>query len=137
MPPPPPPPPPYLLTQRDAPTDQSPEFKEFLKGSVEPGTPGLVMPRVQHQVEPRYTSDAMRAKIQGTVIVHAIVLPDGTVDRALATSAKFTGNSIGETMNEVMDSAMAAAKAWTFTPGTLKGQPVAVHVQFVLEFRLH
>ena len=36
-------------------------------------------PEVLNEVKPQYTADAMRAKIQGTVMVECIVQPDGTV----------------------------------------------------------
>ena len=37
------------------------------------------MPSVLTEVKPSYTADAMRAKIQGVVMVEAVVLPDGGV----------------------------------------------------------
>ena len=45
------------------------------------------MPRNIRQVKPVYTAEAMRARIQGTVIVECVVLPDGSVSNArVATS---------------------------------------------------
>ena len=54
---------------------------EFLKGAYSAGTPGLVSPNLLATSQPRYTSDAMRAKIQGVVEVEAVVGTDGTVVR--------------------------------------------------------
>ena len=35
--------------------------------------------RRSYQPKPKYTADAMRAKVQGTVVMSAVVMPDGTV----------------------------------------------------------
>ena len=40
---------------------------------------GVTLPRVLREVKPQYTSDAMRAKIQGTVLLECVVRPDGSV----------------------------------------------------------
>ena len=40
---------------------------------------GVTTPRVLREVKPQYTSDAMRAKVQGTVLLECVVQPDGTV----------------------------------------------------------
>ena len=47
-------------------------------GVYQPGN-GVTLPRVLHEVKPQYTSDAMRAKVQGTVLLQCVVRPDGTV----------------------------------------------------------
>src|SRR5205814_1673264 len=47
-------------------------------GVYQPGN-GVTVPVLVREVKPQYTSDAMRAKIQGTVILECIVRPDGTV----------------------------------------------------------
>jgi protein TonB len=55
-------------------------------GAYEPGN-GVSMPRNIRRVKPVYTAEAMRARIQGTVIVECVVLPDGSVSNArVATS---------------------------------------------------
>ena len=94
------------------------------------GTARLVQPIVKFQPDPTYTSDAMRAKIQGTVMVAAVVELDGTVGSAHIVQ------SLDETYG-LDDAALEAAKRWTFEPGTLDGKPVRVSVTLTLEFRLH
>src|SRR5207253_10628790 len=47
-------------------------------GVYQPGN-GVSLPRVLHEERPQYTSDAMRAKVQGTVLLQCVVRPDGTV----------------------------------------------------------
>ena len=47
-------------------------------GVYRPGS-GIVNPRPIHRLDPEYTTEAMRAQINGVVWVEAVVLPDGTV----------------------------------------------------------
>jgi TonB family protein len=73
-----------LLTSRVAATSQAAD-DEFTRGTYTEFTPDLVKPRVVRQPEPKYTSDAMKAKIQGDVLIDAVVGIDGTVIRARIT----------------------------------------------------
>ena len=43
----------------------------------ETSEPGLTMPRVVSEARPSYTGEAMRARIEGTVSLTAVVQPDG------------------------------------------------------------
>ena len=43
---------------------------------------GVSTPRLIREVKPGYTSDALRARIQGVVRLQAIVAPDGSVSAA-------------------------------------------------------
>jgi TonB-like protein len=45
----------------------------------EAGTPGLSLPTVVQEVRPKYTAEAIRNLIQGTVLLTAVVMRDGTV----------------------------------------------------------
>lgn len=92
--------------------------------------PKVVQPRVIRSVQPKYTSEAMRNKLQGTVEVEAVVGTDGRVMRARLK------NSIDSRFG-LDDNALEAAKNWVFEPATLNGQPVPVAVQLTLEFRIH
>jgi TonB family protein len=97
-------------------------------GAYEPGN-GVSMPRPIRQVKPVYTAEAMRAKIQGTVIVECVVLPDGSVGNArVAKSLDQASGLDGE--------AIKAARQWRFVPGMLRGQPVSVYVTIELAFTL-
>lgn len=93
-----------------------------------PKEPGMAWPRVVREIMPRYTQDAMRAKIQGTVEMDAVVLGDGTIGAARVTKG------LGYGLDEA---ALAAARLWLFDPGKLNDQPVATKVVLQLEFRLH
>ncbi|HSK10323.1 MAG TPA: TonB family protein, partial [Vicinamibacterales bacterium] len=50
----------------------------FGGGAYQPGA-GIDLPQVLREVKPQYTAEAMRAKIQGVVLLEAVVMPDGTV----------------------------------------------------------
>ena len=97
-------------------------------GAYRPGS-GIELPRVLREVKPQYTSDAMRAKVQGTVWLEAIVMPDGSVGRV----------SVVKSLDPVFgldEEAVKAARQWRFAPGTRLGQPVPVIVTIELTFTL-
>jgi TonB family protein len=107
-----------------------PAGAEFGVGAEKEGTPGLVLPALKIKVDPTYTSDALRAKLQGTVKVEAVVEADGTVGEA----------RVVDSLDQVFgldEAALAAVKKWQFQPGTIDSRPVRVLVALVLEFRLH
>jgi protein TonB len=97
-------------------------------GAYRPGN-GVEQPSVLRQVRPNYTADAMRAKVQGVVLVEAVVLSDGTVGEARVV------RSLDSTFG-LDEEALKAAKQWRFVPGTRFGQPVAVLVTIELTFTL-
>jgi TonB family protein len=100
---------------------------DFAKGALVQGTPRLTPPKVLHMVQPKYTSEALREKIQGQVIVQLIVDAEGAVSNA----------RIIEGLSPDLDEqALAAVRQWRFEPGTLDGQAVRVACFATLEFRL-
>lgn len=130
-------PPPDVLTPPaiQAPTPQPPAVREpqdddFLKGAYEMNTAGLVKPVLVKGAMPRYTPEAMRQKLQGTVEIDVIIGTDGTVTKARVKVSL-------DKLYGLDESALETAKQWTFTPGLLKDEPVAVHTILKLEFRLH
>jgi TonB family protein len=97
-------------------------------GAYRPGN-GVELPRLLREVKPQYTADAMRAKIQGTVMLEAIVMPDGTVGSV----------EVVRSLDGVFgldQEAIKAARQWRFVPGTRFGQPVPVIVTIELTFTL-
>ena len=90
---------------------------------------GVVSPIPIYQPKPKYTADAMRAKVQGTVIMSAVVLPDGTVTDIHVTRSLDQSFGLDE-------EAKKTAAQWRFRPGTRLGQPVAVRIQIELDFNL-
>jgi protein TonB len=90
---------------------------------------GVEPPRILQKVDPRYTAEAMRAKVQGTVIVQAIVRPDGSVTDVEVIK------SLDPTFG-LDQEAVRAARQWRFHPGTRLGEPVSVRISIELAFTL-
>ena len=97
-------------------------------GVYRPGN-GVTLPRVLHEERPQYTSDAMRAKVQGTVLLECVVRPDGSVGDVQVI------RSLDPTFGLDQQAVMAARK-WRFAPGTRLGEPVAVLITIELTFTL-
>jgi periplasmic protein TonB len=97
-------------------------------GAFRPGN-GVNLPQPLKEVKPQYTADAMRAKVQGTVLLECVVLPDGSVGNVEVV------RSLDSTFG-LDQEAIKAAKQWRFKPGTRFGEPVAVLVTIELTFTL-
>jgi periplasmic protein TonB len=97
-------------------------------GAYRPGN-GVLLPKLLRDVKPQYTADAMRAKVQGTVIVECVVLPDGSVGKVEIIKSLDSAFGLDQ-------EAIKAAKQWKFIPGTRFGEPVAVLVTIELTFTL-
>jgi TonB family protein len=97
-------------------------------GVYRPGN-GVTLPVVLREVKPQYTSDAMRAKVQGTVLLECVVKSDGSVGDVKVM------RSLDSTFGLDLE-AMKAARNWRFRPGTRQGEPVAVLVTIELTFTL-
>jgi TonB family protein len=97
-------------------------------GVYRPGN-GVTLPRVLREVKPQYTSDAMRAKVQGTVLLECVVNPDGTVGEVQVVRSLDRAFGLDQ-------EAVKAARQWRFAPGLRLGEPVAVLVTIELTFTL-
>jgi periplasmic protein TonB len=97
-------------------------------GTYRPGN-GVTTPVVLREVKPQYTSDAMRAKVQGAVQLECIVRTDGTVGDVKVV------RSLDPVFGLDLE-AMKAARQWRFRPGMRQGEPVAVLVVIELTFTL-
>ena len=62
--------------------------------AVVPGN-GVESPRLRRQAKPRYTADASAAKVQGTVVLTAVVLPDGTPAHIVVRRSVWSFDSSG------------------------------------------
>lgn len=115
-----------------------------VEGGVVGGTPGgtgserapsgplrvggnVKAPRVLARPQPAYNEVARRARIQGIVILEAVIDKQGNVERVKV----IRGLPMGLT-----ESAVDAVKKWKFRPGTLNGQPVDVIFNLTVNFRL-
>ena len=99
---------------------------------VEPTGPirvgGDVKPPVKiNAPAPQYTEIARKARIQGVVIVEAIIEKDGTVSNVKVLKGLPMG---------LDQAAVDAVKSWRFQPATLNGKPVAVIYNLTINFQL-
>ena len=97
-------------------------------GAYRPGN-GVEVPTLVRDVKPQYTAEAMRAKIQGIVLLECIVMPDGNVGEVRVR------RSLDPTFG-LDQEAIKAARQWKFRPGTRFGEPVPVIVSIELTFSL-
>lgn len=89
---------------------------------------GIENPLVLREVQPKYTPEAMRAKIQGRVTLQVVITKTGAVgDVKVVKSLDPMG---------LDQEAIRAAKSWLFKPATRQGQPVDVYAQLELDFRI-
>jgi len=100
----------------------------FGGGAYRPGN-GVTAPTLVKQVTPRYTPDAMERKIQGTVVLEAVVDRDG-IPAEIRVVRSLDAHGLDE-------EAIKAARQWRFTPGRLGDTPVDVLVRIMLDFRIH
>jgi TonB family protein len=95
--------------------------------AYEKDEPGLTMPRALAMAKPSYTRAALDAKIEGVVVVSAVVGRDGTLGELKVVAP----------LDPDLDSeALRAAREWRFAPGMKDGKPVAVRVTLELTFAL-
>jgi periplasmic protein TonB len=90
---------------------------------------GVESPQLVRQVRPAYTAEAMRAKVQGTVLVQCIVMKDGTVGEAHVIKSL-------DSVFGLDQEAVKAARQWKFIPGRKMGEPVNVQISIELTFTL-
>jgi len=90
-----------------------------------PYRPEMTKPRLVTFVEPHYTEMARRARLQGTVIVSAVIDEEGRV-----RDVRLLKN-LGMGLDAA---AMDAVAQWRFTPATLNGRPLKVLYTLTVNF---
>jgi protein TonB len=90
---------------------------------------GVTPPTLVKDVKPAYTHAAMQARIEGTVLLEAVVEADGTVGSVSVTRSLDAEHGLDE-------EAIKALKQWQFWPGTREGIPVAVLISVEMNFTL-
>jgi protein TonB len=87
----------------------------------------MVLPVLVKKVEPSYPDVARRARIEGKVILQAVVDKEGNVNEVTVLSS-----------NNPMfnDAAIEAVKQWKYKPATQNGRPVSVFYTVRVDFRL-
>lgn len=79
-------------------------------------SPEIMQNQVIHKVVPKYPADAKKARIQGKVVLNAVIGKDGSV----------TDLKVDSGPKELRQSSLDAVKQWKYKPYLLNGQPVAV-----------
>lgn len=97
-------------------------------GFYRPGS-GVSQPELVSQVKPQYTTEAMRAKIQGKVWLEVVILPDGRPGTIKIV------RSLDRTFG-LDEEAIKAMRLWRFRPGIRLGSAVPVAVTVEMEFSL-
>ena len=87
---------------------------------------GVSTPRLIKEVKPRYTSEALLKRIQGTVVLEVVVTADGCVAQIRIARSLDAGG--------LDEQAVAAVAQWRFEPGRLGAAPVDVLVTIELDF---
>ena len=90
---------------------------------------GVSAPVVVRQVNPEYTPEAMAQRIEGVVVLNAVVKSDGSV--ADVEVKQSLDKALG-----LDQQAVKAMKQWTFKPSIKDGKPVAVSVDIQMKFTL-
>lgn len=93
------------------------------------GEHGIQAPKVTFEVKPRYTEEAMRAKIQGEVQLEAVIGTDGRPDAIKVTKSLDAEHGLDA---EAID----ALKRWRFEPSRKDGKLVRVQVAVDMRFTL-
>jgi TonB family protein len=101
------------------------EFAEAKEGEATPGE--LSPPSPRFKVDPVYSRAAIDERIEGDVVLHAMIRSDGLVDNI----------KILKRLDSRLDeSAKVALSKWRFYPATKRGVPVDIETVVRIPFRL-
>ena len=98
-------------------------------GFPTPGTNGVSEPRLIREMKPMYSNGALQARIQGMVLMHAVVLADGSVGDVWITRSLDRAFGLDQ-------EAVRTVKQWRFAPAMQRGRPVAVVVPIEMQFTI-
>ncbi|MGH9440809.1 MAG: energy transducer TonB, partial [Thermoanaerobaculia bacterium] len=85
-------------------------------------------PILKERVEPVYPEAARKARMQGVVILEAIITAEGNVADV----------KVLKSINPLLDSAAErAVSRWAYKPATLNGRAVSVYLTVTVNFQLH
>lgn len=101
------------------------ELNEELSAAAH-GKGRLAAPILERKVDPEYPPSAIKAHIEGQVILYAIIRKDGTVDSIQRVRG----------LDPQLDkNAMTALSQWKFEPATRDGAPVDIEAVVYIPFR--
>jgi len=85
-------------------------------------------PILKQKVEPQYPEAARKIRLQGVVILEAVITAEGTVANV----------KVLKSVNPLLDAAAErAVSQWTYKPATLSGRAVPVYLTVTVNFQLH
>jgi TonB family protein len=99
--------------------------KDSLPGHSEPVSQGVTGGELLHRVAPVYPAQARLLRLEGTVILAAVVMEDGTVGDV----------NIVEGSPVLAQSAVDAVKHWRYKPYELDGKPVKKETRISVDFK--
>jgi TonB family protein len=88
---------------------------------------GVSAPQLLERHEPSYTEEARAARVQGTVLLNVVVMPDGTTGQIKVLRSLDVG---------LDQRAVEAVSTWKFKPGIKAGSPVPVQATIEVSFHL-
>jgi len=91
--------------------------------------PGVTLPKLVSEVKPQYTPEAMTARIEGTVLLTAVVRTDGIPRDVEITQSLDTEYGLD-------NQAVTALGQWRFEPGRKDGKAVPVRIAIEMRFSL-
>jgi periplasmic protein TonB len=91
-----------------------------------PVTSTIEAAKLISRVQPVYPTIAIQARIQGNVVLHAIISKDGAVSELQVLS----GHPL------LVNAALEAVRQWRYSPTLLSGQPVEVETTITVTFVL-
>jgi len=94
--------------------------------SGEVASADLSSPVATSKVDPAYPLELMKQNVRGTVILHAVILADGSVGTVRVL------RSVDDRLDRFASDAIAK---WQFQPATKDGSPVAVEATFWIPFQ--
>jgi protein TonB len=87
---------------------------------------GMQAPRKIVNVPPHYPPHAQAARVEGTVVLDAVIDPTGRV----------TDVRVTHSVNLLDQAAVEAVRQWRFTPTLLNGEPVSILLTVTVRFTL-
>ncbi len=87
---------------------------------------GVMAGNVLTKVQPKYPQEAKEEKIQGTVLLNAVIGKDGAVEKLTVVSGP----------KELQQSALDAVSQWTYKPYLLNGDPTEVKTTISVVYTL-
>jgi protein TonB len=92
-------------------------------------TDDMTMPKIVTKVDPVYPNDARDARVDGKVVLQAVIRENGTVGEVQVLTAIPNWPSLDR-------SAVEAVQQWKYRPAVKDGHPVSVYFTVMIQFRL-